>query len=65
MIKRTISKRNETRILNKEKSPHEKKPIHKRVSVDGFFARLYLPVFRLIVFLGVRFFGERSEPTRI
>ena len=45
--------------------PHEKKPIHKRFSVDGF-SRGFIARFSFnFVFTACACIGERSEPTRI
>ena len=41
-----------------------KKPIHKRFSVDGFFARLYLPVFQFSFVLR-RALVSASEASRL
>ena len=58
-IKRTISKRNETRISNKENRRTKKSRSTSGLAWTAFSRGFICPVFRLVVFLGVRLFGER------
>jgi hypothetical protein len=64
-IKRTISKRYETRISNKENRRTKKSRSTSGLAWTAFSRGFICPFFVQFCFYGVRLFGERSEPTRI